>query len=148
MFVEYCKGDLLKDNSDALVNAVNRLGFMGAGIALAFREKFPEMFTSYQQLCKEGAYKTSFVTFYTYPKDKNNGICIANLQTVDDNLRGDYSLVEAGLKQLRETAENTGIQSIAIPPLGCGIGLNKKKVEEMILSTFKDMKITLRLYNF
>lgn len=150
MFIEYKSGDLLEDGqADILVNAVNRRGFMGAGIALAFKRKYPEMFISYRDLCFQGAYNDNYLTFYNYPKDVNNGICIANLQTVDDNLKGQYNLVEAGLKQLKMAAEDSGTTCIAIPPLGCGIGgLDRKIIEQKIKDTFRNTNIRLHLYNF
>lgn len=149
MLVEYKTGNLLNSDANALVNAVNRRGFMGAGIALAFKNKFPEMYESYKQLCAEGAYKDSQITFYTYPKNKFNGVCIINLQTVDDNLVGQYSLIKEGLQQLANQVQQDNMKTIAIPPLGCGIGgLDKKIVHNMIIDAFADVKVTLYLYNF
>ena len=143
-------GDLLQSKANILVNAVNRLGFMGGGIALCFRKKFPEMYDSYKELCLNNAYDNNFVTFYTYPKDKFNGVCIANLLTVNDDLKGNYNYIIEGLNQLKHTVEeDTSIKSIAIPPLGCGIGgLDTLKVFKIIIDTFMNTDLTLELYNF
>src|SRR5215471_5381235 len=50
--IEIVRGDLLEAKVEALVNAVNVFGVMGAGIALQFREKYPEMFKAYARACK------------------------------------------------------------------------------------------------
>lgn len=143
-------GDLLQSKANILVNAVNKLGFMGGGIALCFRKKFPEMYDSYKELCLNNAYDNNFVTFYTYPKDKFNGVCIANLLTVNNDFKGNYNYIIEGLNQLKHTVEeDASIKSIAIPPLGCGIGgLDILKVFKIIIDTFNDTDLTLELYNF
>lgn len=51
--IEYVRGDLLKSSAQVLVNTVNTVGIMGAGIALQFKEQYPEMFQKYQTLCKK-----------------------------------------------------------------------------------------------
>ena len=143
--IEYRKGNLLPCQAQVKVNAVNRLGFMGAGIALAFREKYPEMFEDYRQNCKEGYFDTLKSHFY---KDSSGDI-ICNLQTVNDSLRGDISFVKQGLRELKEFLLDNRLKSVAIPPLGCGIGgLDKSDVESFILEVFADTDLTLYLYNF
>src|SRR5436189_4764469 len=52
--IEFTKGDLLEADVDALVNAVNTEGVMGKGIALQFKQKFPDMFEAYRRACKSG----------------------------------------------------------------------------------------------
>ena len=138
------EGNLLNDQAEVLVNAVNRLGFMGAGIALAFKLKFPKMFQAYKEFCKAGAYNESCLTLY-----KEQGKVIANLRTVDDNLRGQYHLVNKGLIELRDAMLEQGLKTVAIPPLGCGIGgLDSKQVLKSIMEIFQKTDITVYLYNF
>lgn len=45
-------GDILKDDSEAIVNTVNCVGVMGRGIALQFKNAWPENFKSYEAACK------------------------------------------------------------------------------------------------
>ena len=139
------EGNLLNSEAKVLVNAVNRLGFMGAGIALGFKLKFPEMFKAYQNACKNGMYSNSCLTTYL----DSSGKLIANLRTVDDNLRGQYSLVKQGLYELKNIILTQKIETIAIPPLGCGIGgLNRTIIKNLIKEVFKDLVVTIYLYNF
>ena len=51
---EIAKGNLLEADAEALVNTVNCVGFMGKGIALQFKQAFPENFTAYQAACRAG----------------------------------------------------------------------------------------------
>ena len=51
--IEFIKGNLLSAEAEALVNTVNTVGVMGKGIALQFRETFPENYKFYQKACKQ-----------------------------------------------------------------------------------------------
>jgi O-acetyl-ADP-ribose deacetylase (regulator of RNase III) len=50
--IEYKKGDILREDVEALVNTVNYVGIMGRGIALQFKNAFPENFKSYVVACE------------------------------------------------------------------------------------------------
>ena len=52
--IRLCQGDLLEAEADALVNTVNCVGVMGKGIALQFKEAYPENFRQYRRACREG----------------------------------------------------------------------------------------------
>lgn len=51
--IKYLKGDLLRSDAQALVNAVNCQGVMGKGIAYQFRLDYPVNARAYEALCKE-----------------------------------------------------------------------------------------------
>ena len=50
--LEFKKGDILTEDADALVNTVNCVGVMGRGIALQFKNAFPDNFKAYAAACK------------------------------------------------------------------------------------------------
>ena len=52
--IHYTQGNLLDAEVEALVNTVNTVGIMGKGIALMFKEAFPENFRLYAAACKQG----------------------------------------------------------------------------------------------
>lgn len=52
--LEFVKGDMFDSPADIRVNTVNCVGVMGAGVALAFKQRYPEMFKEYQRDCKDG----------------------------------------------------------------------------------------------
>jgi O-acetyl-ADP-ribose deacetylase (regulator of RNase III) len=116
------RGDILKADAEALVNTVNCVGFMGRGIAMQFRKAFPENFKAYEAACErqEVAPGRMFVTEtgrLTGPK------CVINFPT-KRHWRGKSRVedIESGLVALVREIEQRGIRSVAIPPLGCGLG--------------------------
>src|SRR5687768_2475848 len=46
------QGDLFESSAQTLVNTVNTVGVMGKGVALAFKQRFPEMYRDYVQRCE------------------------------------------------------------------------------------------------
>ena len=62
--IEYCRGNLLEADVDSLVNPINTQGVMGKGLALAFKNAFPENFRAYAQACQFGQIRTGrmFIT--------------------------------------------------------------------------------------
>lgn len=120
--IEYKTGDILRADVEALVNTVNCVGVMGRGIALQFREAFPANFKAYEAACKSEevqpgrmfVFETGWLTNPKY---------IINFPT-KRHWRGKSRIedIESGLKALREEIVRRGIRSIAIPPLGSGLG--------------------------
>ena len=66
--ITYTTGNLLEAPADALVNTVNTVGVMGKGIALMFKERFPQNMDAYAKACKVGAVKTGKM-FITEPQE-------------------------------------------------------------------------------
>ena len=143
--IEYKTGDILRENAEAIVNTVNCVGVMGRGIALQFKKKYPENFKKYATACKneEVAIGKIFV-FKTkasmYPK------YIINFPT-KYHWRGKSKIeyIVQGLDDLLNVILKEEIKSVALPPLGCGLGgLNWKDVKEVIekkLSKLTDTKV-------
>ena len=120
--IEDGRGHLLQADVEALVNTVNTVGHMGKGIALQFKQAYPENFAVYAQAVRRGEVRpgsmlvvpTGFVTNPHY---------IINFPT-KRHWRGRSRVedIEAGLSALVAEIERLGLKSIAIPPLGCGNG--------------------------
>jgi len=115
-------GDLLKSDAEALVNAVNCVGVMGKGLALQFKQAFPNNFEAYRKACQAGRVQPGKV-FTCKTGLVQNPRYIINFPTKrhwrDRSLIED---IESGLAALVETIKEFNIQSVAIPPLGCGLG--------------------------
>jgi O-acetyl-ADP-ribose deacetylase (regulator of RNase III) len=116
------QGDILKAKADALVNTVNCVGVMGRGIALQFSKAFPEMFRAYEAACKRGDLQPGQVLTHDLGRLEPPHYVI-NLPT-KKHWRGKSRLeyIEAGLEALVDEARRLGISSVAVPPLGCGLG--------------------------
>ena len=120
--LRYAKGNLLEADAHALVNAVNTEGVMGKGIALMFKEAFPENFKQYRAACKAGQVEIGRM-FVTERHELIGPKWIINFPT-KKHWRQPSKLdwIVEGLADLRRTIEERSIRSIAIPPLGCGNG--------------------------
>lgn len=134
-------GDLLKqDNVDAIVNTVNCVGVMGKGIALQFKNKWPDNFALYQAACRAGNVRPGTMHVFdagAYAQPHY----IINFPT-KDHWRGNskLSFVEDGLRDLVDQVKRLGIKSIALPPLGCGNGgLDWNDVKPLIVKAFASL---------
>ena len=132
------KGDILRSDAQALVNTVNCVGIMGKGLALQFKKAFPENFKFYARACEHG--EVHLGSMLVYDLNRMTGPrYIINFPTKqhwkNQSRLGD---IEAGLKDLVKTVRDLHIQSIAIPPLGCGLGgLNWSDVRARIEAAFR-----------
>ncbi len=112
-------GDMFNSDAQTLVNTVNCVGIMGKGVALKFKERFPEMFQDYARRCERKALKLG----EPYVYEDKSGVKILNFPT-KDHWRSASRLndIERGLTYLADHYERWGIKSISMPPLGCGNG--------------------------
>ncbi|MHB1214218.1 MAG: type II toxin-antitoxin system antitoxin DNA ADP-ribosyl glycohydrolase DarG [Thiobacillus sp.] len=120
--IEYKSGDILKEDAEAIINTVNCVGVMGRGIALQFKNAFPENFEAYANACnKEEVRPGRMFVFET--GQLTNPRYIINFPT-KRHWRGNSRIedIESGLTALVEVIRQYGIQSVAIPPLGSGLG--------------------------
>ena len=120
--ITFHKGNLLDAPVDALVNTVNTVGVMGKGIALMFKEAFPENFRAYVDACKRKEIRVGHM-FVTESSRFDGPRWIINFPS-KKHWRQPSRLewITEGLTDLRRVIAEKGIQSIALPPLGCGNG--------------------------
>ena len=138
--IEYKKGDILAEDAEVLVNTVNCVGSMGRGIALQFKQAWPDNFRAYAAACRRHevrpgrmfVYETGLLTHPRY---------IINFPT-KRHWRGKSRIedIEAGLDALVAEIRRRAIRSIAIPPLGAGLGgLNWDEVRPRIESAMRGL---------
>ncbi len=145
--IKYKSGDILKEETEALVNTVNCVGVMGRGIALQFKKFFPENFKAYTAACKYGEVQPGKM-FVFKTGELTNPHYIINFPT-KRHWRGASRMddIESGLCALSEEIRKHKIQSIAIPPLGSGMGgLDWPQVRsriEMAFQEFDDVQIAI-----
>ncbi len=120
--IRFKTGDILEDQADALVNTVNCVGVMGRGIALQFKQAFPENFREYAAACRRGEMQPGRVFVY------ETGELVAPRYIINfpskRHWRGKSRIedIESGLASLATEIRSRRIRSIAIPPLGSGLG--------------------------
>lgn len=120
--VEIVSGDLFEADVDAITNAVNCVGVMGRGVALAFKQRFPDNFVAYKQACDAGSLRPGGVFVFDRGEAQRPRF-IVNFPT-KDHWRDPSKLsdIEAGLQALATEIDRLSIRSIALPALGCGLG--------------------------
>jgi len=125
-------GDILKCEVEALVNTVNCVGVMGRGLALQFKNAYPENFRAYKAACDQKEVQPG--RMFVYETGQPVPRFIINFPTKRhwrDKSR--IEDIEAGLVDLVRVIREKDIRSIAIPPLGCGLGgLNWREVRPCI----------------
>lgn len=120
--IELKTGDILAADAEALVNTVNCVGVMGRGIALQFKNAFPENFRAYERACQAGVVQPGRM-FVFETGQLTNPRYIINFPT-KRHWRGKSRIddIESGLKALVDEIRKRRIRSVAIPPLGSGLG--------------------------
>lgn len=134
------KGDILKADAEALVNTVNCVGVMGRGIALQFKATFPLNFKAYKAACDRNEVQPGRM-FVFETETLTNPRYIINFPT-KRHWKGKSRMedIDAGLVALVAEIKSRGIKSIAIPPLGSGLGgLDWEEVRPRIEAAVRDL---------
>lgn len=120
--LEFTTGDLLKSQAEAIVNTVNCVGVMGRGIALQFKKTYPENFEAYAAACKRNEVQPGKMFLF------ETGVLVGPRYIINfptkRHWRGHSRIedIEAGLTALVEVIRARNITSVAVPPLGAGLG--------------------------
>jgi len=125
--IKYFDGTVFNTNSHAIVNTVNCDGFMGAGLALEFALRYPNMFNNYENKCKNKLIKVGQLDYFQDEK------MIINFPTKNSfKFPSHIKWIKEGLEDFCRTYKNYNIQSVAFPKLGCsngGLEWNEVKLE-------------------
>lgn len=138
--IETGQGNLLETDAEALVNTVNCVGVMGKGIALQFKQAFPENYEAYHKACKRDEVVPGRL-FVQSCRELGRLRWIVNFPT-KRHWRGRSRLedIRVGLEALAREIAVRGIRSIALPPLGCGHGgLDWNDVRPLIEETLGNL---------
>lgn len=139
--MKYIKDNLLDSKAQALVNTVNTMGIMGKGIALQFKERFPQNFKIYAAACKKGEVRIGQM-FVVKENTLDGEKIIINFPTKKEWFKkSQYSYIEEGLIDLVRVIKEYNIQSIALPPLGSGNGgLDWEKVKKIMIAYLEPLQ--------
>lgn len=138
--IEFRTGDILQTGAEAFVNTVNCVGIMGRGVALQFKNTFPANFKAYKAACERKEVQPGRMFVYETgsmidPK------YIINFPT-KRHWRGKSRIedIEVGLDALAQEIRKRKIRSIAIPPLGSGLGgLDWREVRQRIEAILRSL---------
>ena len=139
--IEYKVGDMFTEDVEALVNSVNCVGVMGRGIALQFKNVFPENFKAYAEACSREEVQPGRMFVFETGQMIGAPSYIINFPT-KRHWRGKSRMedIETGLQALAHEVTERNIRSIAIPPLGSGLGgLDWSMVRSRIETALSDL---------
>ena len=129
-------GNIFNAGTEALVNPVNTVGVMGAGLALQFKKQYPENYEAYRKVCLVGALSK-------LPR------WILNVPTKTHyNKPSTLDYIRRSAEALAAELVNRKILSVAIPPLGCGLGgLSWGDVKPILVDALTPLVTTCVLYD-
>lgn len=136
--LDFVEGDFFDFDADIRINTVNCVGIMGAGVAFAFKNKFPEMFTDYVSLCKRGLILPGRPVVWKGFDVYGKAVEIINFPTKDHwRNKSKYEYIETGLIWLSQYLNNKKGMTVTLPALGCGHGgldwiVVKKMIEDFL----------------
>lgn len=142
--VQVTIGDMFESPAQTLVNTVNTEGVMGKGIALQFKQRYPDMFEDYVERCarrevqlgRPYIYKERLYPWIVNFPTKKHWRSISRLEDI-----------EAGLDYLHAHYLEWGVTSLAVPPLGCGEGgLEWRVVGRVLYERLGQFEIPVTLY--
>ena len=141
--IRFTHGDIFAQPAEAIVNPVNCVGVMGRGLALQFKRRHPDAFLAYRRACAEGRVRPGCM--FMFNTDCERPRWIVHFPTKrhwrDRSAIGD---IEAGLRDLAAIVARHGIPSIAIPPIGCGLGgLDWRAVRLLVTACLADVPGTV-----
>ncbi len=145
MTVSYIKGNIFTSKADVLVNPVNCVGVMGAGLALEFRLRYPEMYSKYIEICNKNLLNTGLLWLY-----KGHHKQVLNFPTKNNwkNPTKEKYLID-GLRKFSETYQDKKIKSIAFPLLGADKGgLTKESSLEIMMHYLKPLSLDVEIYEY
>lgn len=145
MSVSYIKGNIFTSECKTLVNTVNCVGVMGAGIALECRLRFPDMHKRYLKLCQSGQLSVGKLWLF-----KGSDRWILNFPTkIDWKSPSKTEYLRSGLSNFVRTYNERGIQSIAFPILGADRGGLSKEVSVRIMREYlDDLPLDIEIYEY
>lgn len=146
--IKFVKGNFFDYEADIMVNTVNCVGIMGAGAALQFKNKFPEMFEDYAKACSNN--EVTIGRGHIWKKDDMfKSLTIINFPTKKHwRNPSEYLYIEKGLEWLYEILIKFPASSVVtLPALGCGHGgLDWSIVKKLILNYFKNLACTILIF--
>jgi len=149
--IEIKKGNIFTTKCHTIVNTVNCVGVMGAGIAYEFKLRFPEMFEKYKSYCDAGLIKIGNLWIYKLTKNDNEMYeYILNFPTKTHwKYQSKEEYLEKGLQKFVDTYKEKGILSIAFPLLGASKGGIDEEISIKIMKKYLEkVDINVEIWKF
>jgi O-acetyl-ADP-ribose deacetylase (regulator of RNase III) len=146
--IHFVTGNILDSSAQALVNTVNTMGVMGKGIALQFKNHYPNNYKIYKEACENKTFKVGQLLVTEEESLIGGKKTIINFPTKTNwRLPSEYEYIEKGLVALKKVIIEKNIESVAIPPLGAGNGgLDWQRVKKMIMEALNGVHCDIYMY--
>lgn len=146
--LEFVTGDFFDYKANIRVNTVNCVGVMGAGVALTFKNRYPQMFDDYVQACKKKEVAPGKPHVWI-ESDLISTSTIINFPTkIHWKNPSEYEYIEKGLIWLRDYLAEHEEATVTLPALGCGHGgLNWDIVKQMIIKYLGSLEAKIFVFN-
>lgn len=161
-YLSLVEGDMFFSRMQTLTISVNCVGVMGKGLASRTRYQFPDAYVQYQDLCRQKKLKMGKPHLYKREKsfdeqlaDESFGLSNSNSQTwvllfpTKNHWkdRSDIKGIEDGLQWIKDSYKKEGIESLAVPSLGCGLGkLEWRDVGPLLCKYLSTLNIRIKIY--
>jgi O-acetyl-ADP-ribose deacetylase (regulator of RNase III) len=140
----FTRGDLFADRTlTAYGHGCNCAGAMGAGIAVAFKDRWPRMFDEYRSRCADGRFGLGDVFVWS-----EGEATIYNLGTQEHwRKKAQLPAVSRALTKMVSLAKAAGIERIGLPRIAAGLGgLDRSKVKGALEAAGEEPAVTLIVF--
>ncbi len=147
MGIVYVSGNILEAKTEAVINPVNCVGVMGAGLAKQFHDKYPKMYKDYRDICRYGELAPG--RLHVFDREVfDPPFYIVNFPTKKDwRHPSKLEYIETGLTALVRVLGRLNVKNVSIPKLGCGLGgLNWRDVNSLIKKYLGDIGVEVMVY--
>jgi O-acetyl-ADP-ribose deacetylase (regulator of RNase III) len=149
MPIQFVSGDLFANRfgAEAFAHGCNCQGTMGAGIAVGFKERYPDMYAEYRRRCKADPPEFGLGSVFFWREPGKPAVFNLGTQEKGWHGRATYPAIETALTTMRRLADEAGVTTIAVPRIGAGYGgLSWKKVRAIIERVFADWPEVFYVY--
>lgn len=149
MPIHYVTGDLFANyyQVEAFAHGCNCQGSMGAGIAVGFKQRYPDMYEEYRKRCKAEPRQFDLGDVFMWQESGQPAVFNLGTQGGYWRARASYQAIETALRSMKDLADAHNIRSIAMPRIGVGYGgLSWKKIRVIVERVFGDWPGTLVVY--
>jgi len=140
--------NMLSSKVQTIVCPVNTVGVMGAGLALAMRNRIPGLFAFYRAACLDKSLTVGTLLVYPIPNTKQQVLLFPT--KVHWSKPSKLAWITKGLETLERTYEALGIEEVAFPPVGCGLGQldYTKDLKPELYRVFEESELPVEIHLF
>jgi O-acetyl-ADP-ribose deacetylase (regulator of RNase III) len=144
MPTKFEKGDIFHtEGLRAYAHGCNCAGSMDAGVAVAFKKRWPRMFDAYQAHCASRKFHLGDV--FTFSEGDEVVYCLAIQES--ETKKANLPALTKSLKTMAELAKEAGIERVGLPRIGTGhAGLDWPRVKKTLSEAGKEMSVTLVVF--